>query len=373
MPSDPYRLSILARLRVWAAPAALEVRDFCRDCLQDIPLLTRIASHVGLLLLMLLTIAASSVQLGHFERLGESITAGSPDEASDPFQESESYSDDSFLGFLPNPVTNIPKRIRRDVTKYQVQSGDTVSEIADQFDVSADAILWANPKLEDNPDMLSLDQTLNIPPMDGVLYTVAKGDTVQSIASKFKSTKFPAPQLVQNILNNDFNQANHDLNPDTPSLTVGQFLMVPNGYKAYTPRAVKTYGGAVPSSAAKGTGNFGWPVSGTITQRYYARHPGIDVAAPKGTPVRAADAGYVILSGWDNERISYGFEIVISHGNGFSTRYAHLSAMNVDVGDSVKKGQVIGRVGSTGNSTGPHLHFEIMKGGGRYNPFNYLR
>ncbi len=372
MPTDPYRLSAPARLRVWAAPAALEVRDFVRDCLQDIPLLTRIASHVGLLLLMLLTIAASSVQLNRQERAGESLAATSPDEVNDPFQESEDINDDSFLFFLPNPVTNVPKRIRRDVTKYTVQGGDTVSDIADEFDVTPDSILWANPKLEDNPDMLSLGQTLNIPPTTGVLYTVAKGDTIQSVANKFKSTKYPANQLVDAILNNDFNQANHDLKSDTPTLTVGQFLMVPNGFKAFTTRPVQTYSGSVPSSAARGSGNFGWPVSGSITQRFYARHPGIDIAAPKGTPVKAADAGFVIMAGWDNERVSYGFEILINHGNGYVTRYAHLSAMNVDVGDSVKKGQVIGRVGSTGNSTGPHLHFEIMKGGGRYNPFSYL-
>lgn len=370
MHPDPYRLSILARLRVWAAPALLQARDLTRACIEDIPLLTRIASHVGLLVLMLFTIAASSVRLGNGARTETSIS-GSPD---DPFLDPgpDDFDDNNILFFLPNPVTNVPKRIRNEVTKYTVQPGDTVSDIAEQFDVSADSILWANAKLEDNPDMLALGQTLNIPPANGVLYTVAKGDTVQSIATKFKSAKYPADKLAEGILSFEFNQENHDLKSDTPVLTVGQFLMVPNGYKAYQPRVAATYGGAAPSNAARGSGNFGWPVGGRITQRFYGRHTGIDIATAKGTPVRAADAGYVITAGWDNERVSYGFMILINHGNGYVTRYAHLSALDVDVGQSVKKGQVIGRVGSTGNSTGPHLHFEILRGGKAYNPFSYL-
>lgn len=370
MPNAPYRLSLLARARVWAAPTILSVRDFCRDCIEDIPLLTRIASHVGLLLLMLFTIAASGFQINGADKTDSSIAANGED--ANPFQESD-VTETGFLALSPIPITTIPKRVRREVAKYTVQPGDTVSDIAAQFDVSADSILWANPKLEDNPDMLALDQVLNIPPTTGVLYTVQNGDTVQKIADKFKTYKTPASKLVQNILDFEFNQELHDLKEPDYVLTTGQFLMVPGGSKPYVPRVVTTYSGPVPSSAARGTGNFGWPVSGSITQKFWSRHPGIDIGAPKGTPVRAADSGYVVAAGWDNERVSYGYMILISHGNGYVTRYAHLSSMDVEAGDSVKKGQLIGRVGSTGNSTGPHLHFEVILNGNRRNPFSYLR
>lgn len=370
--NNPYQLSLRARLRIWAAPLLLQFRDFALEVADDMPLLTRAASHVGLLFLTVLTIAASEVQInGNNSKDDSALSEQTPIDTS-VLPTDLAPNDNSTLFRAPNPVTNAPKRVRLDVVKYTVQSGDTVSDIADQFDVSADSVLWANPKLEDNPDMLAIGQVLNIPPVTGVLYTVASGDTVQKIADKFKSTKVPADTLVNNIVNFEFNQQYHDLKAPDYALTVGQFLMVPDGNKPYIPRVVNAYSGPIPATAARGTGNFGWPVSGRITQKFWARHPGIDIAAPKGTPIYAADSGYVIIAGWDPEPVSYGFEILLNHGNGYLTRYGHLSAFNVEVGDSVKKGQLIGRVGSTGNSTGPHVHFEIIKDGVRRNPFNYL-
>jgi murein DD-endopeptidase MepM/ murein hydrolase activator NlpD len=369
MPDGTYRLSAQARLRVWAAPTMLVVRDFVRDCAEDIPLLTRIASHVGLLLLTLLTIAASNLQFG----AGARRENGNSSADANPFLSNDIADENALLLPAPIPITNLPKRVRREVVRYAVQPGDTVSDIADQHGVSADSILWANPKLEDNPDMLSLGQVLNIPPTSGVLYMVANGDTLVKIADKFKSKQVPAAQLARNILDLEFNQELHSLKEADPVLTPGQFLMVPDGYKPYAPRAVYTFVGTAPSGAAKGTGNFGWPVTGSITQRYGGRHGGIDVGAAKGTPVYAADAGYVSIAGWDREPVSYGNEVVLNHGNGYSTRYGHLSAIMVDAGESVRKGQLIGRVGSTGNSTGPHLHFEIIRNGVRRNPYSLLR
>ncbi|MDE3089125.1 MAG: M23 family metallopeptidase [Chloroflexota bacterium] len=369
----PYRLSLPARVRIWAAPILLQLRDFSREIAEDMPLLTRIASHVGLLLLVVLTIAASGVQLNANDTSNTSTAPqGGADETITLPDLPESTADSGSVVRSPIPVTNAPSRVRREVVKYTVLPGDTVSDIADQFNVSADSIMWANPKLEDNPDMLSLGQVLNIPPVSGVLYTVANGDTVQKIADKFKSKKVPADTLVQNIVNFEFNQQQHDLKPPDYQLTVGQFVMVPDGFKPYIPRVVNAYSGPIPESAARGTGNFGWPVSGHITQKFWSHHPGIDIGAPKGTPIYAADSGYVVVAGWDQERVSYGFMILINHGNGYITRYGHLSSFNVEVGDSVKKGQLIGRVGSTGNSTGPHLHFEIIKDGVRRNPFSFL-
>jgi len=369
MPEQPYRLSLLAQLKIWLAPIWIQLADFVRDIVEDMPLLTRVASHVGLLLVVALTIAASGVQLnvgGQIEK--RDVPAVNGMEISgvpDPFLE-----EDDLVFRSPIPLTNVPKRERRDIVKYTVRSGDNVSNIADEFEVSADSVLWANPKLEDNPDMLSVGQVINIPPVSGVLYTVQSGDSVAKIADKFKSKKITADVLVQSIVNFEFNKENHELKAPDFALTVGQPLMVPGGYKPYTPRVVYAYSGPIPASAARGTGHFGWPVSGRITQKFWTRHPGIDIGAPLGTPIYAADSGYVVTAGWST--VGYGFMILINHGNGYVTRYGHLSAFAVEVGDSVKKGQMIGRVGSTGNSTGPHLHFEVILGGAHRNPFSYL-
>ncbi len=365
MPESP-DLSLIARCRIWAAPYLLQGRDLLADIAGDMPLLTRIASHTGLLLLMTLTIAASGI------RLNLNIAKGgpSPDQAEVEFIPFEPVMDTSAaLLHAPDPLTIIPKRVRRDVIKYTVQPNDNVSSVAAQFEVSGDSILWANAKLEDNPDMLSIGQVLNIPPVSGVLVTVAKGDTVRSLANKYKG-KQNVDAIIKSIVEFEFNQERHDFKNPNYTLTVGQYLMIPGGYKPYTPRVVYAYSGPIPPTAARGTGHFGWPTSGRITQGFSTFHRAIDIGAPKGTPIYAADSGYVVTAGWSN--VGYGFMILINHGNGYITRYAHLSAMNVEVGESVKKGQLIGRVGSTGKSTGPHLHFEIIQGSGHRNPMLLL-
>jgi murein DD-endopeptidase MepM/ murein hydrolase activator NlpD len=369
MAENQYRLSFSARLRVWAAPHLLQARDFVRECLQDIPLLTRIASHVGLLLLMLVTIAASGVQFSlNLDRGGPISNDAADAEPFNPFD--PAIEEEAALARAPMPITIAPKRTRRDVVKYSVQPGDNVSVIAERFEITGDSILWANPKLEDNPDSLSIGQVLNIPPVSGVLVTVQNNDTLKALAEKYKSTKTKPEQLIQNIVALDFNQERHDLQEPDLTLTAGQYLMIPGGYKPYVPRVVTVYSGPIPNTAARGTGSFGWPVSGRITQGFKTFHRALDIGAPTGKPVVAADSGYVVQAGWSN--VGYGFMILINHGNGYLTRYAHLSALNVEVGDSVKKGQMIGRVGSTGNSTGPHLHFEIIRNGVHRNPFGLL-
>jgi murein DD-endopeptidase MepM/ murein hydrolase activator NlpD len=363
-------LSLIARIRVWLAPQWLAASDFVSDITCDMPLMTRIASHVGLIVLMVVTIAASSIQLNFNSDKGgpSQIVEDDTDDTTPPDQPITDEPPPIFSA--PVPITTAPKRERRDVVKYTVAPGDNVSSIADDFEVSADSILWANGKLEDNPDMLSVGQVLNIPPVSGVLHQVQNGESVRSIADKYKSKKLNTDTLVKNILAFEFNQEHHELKEPDYALTTGQFLMVPGGVKPYQPRVVLAYSGPVPASAARGTGSFGWPVSGHITQKFWARHPGIDIGAPKGTPIHAADSGYVVQAGWST--VGYGNMILINHGNGYYTRYGHLSAFNCEVGDSVKKGQLIGRVGSTGNSTGPHLHFEIIRGADHRNPFGLL-
>ena len=190
-------------------------------------------------------------------------------------------------------------------------------------------------------------------------HQVGSGDTIEGIAGTFRSD----PQaIIEHPLNN--------LDPENLTLQLGQWLIVPGGSKPFVPRTVTAYSGPAPSDAALGSGIFGWPASGSITQGYYGYHPGIDVGGWVGAPILAADSGYVIAAGWDNT--GYGNMVVIDHGNGFQSLYAHMNAIHVEAGVNVAKGQQIGEMGSTGNSTGPHLHFELRQGTIQCNPYGFL-
>jgi murein DD-endopeptidase MepM/ murein hydrolase activator NlpD len=257
------------------------------------------------------------------------------------------------------PHTKIPRRYRIDPITYTVQSGDNVSSIAAKFGVSADTVLWNNGNLEDNPDYLSLGDVLTILPVSGVYHTVVKDDTLESIAKQYEAEVAAIMGYEGNYLQEPY------------TITVGQKLIVPGGERPYMTRHVVAWSGTVPKDAKRGSGSFGWPISGYITQRYSDLHQAADIGAPEGTPVRAADSGYVALVGRNDT--GYGRYILIDHGNGFQTLYAHLSVIYVEIGQSVSKGQMIARSGNTGKSTGPHLHFEIKLNGVRRNPFIYLK
>ncbi len=261
--------------------------------------------------------------------------------------------------------TTIPKRLRRGVITYVVQKGDNVYKIADKFDLEPQTIMWANGSLAQNPDLLRPGQELIILPINGVYHTVVKGDTLQKIAKKYKAD-------VNHIIECPYN----NLDPENPQIEPGQKLIIPGGIKPYVAREVTAYKGPIPKDAKRGTGIFGWPASGRITDRFGFRtlsgrwHGGLDIANMKGTPVYAADSGFVIFAGWSNQ--GYGNLIIIDHLNGYKTYYGHLEVMYVSVGQSVAKGSLIAAMGSTGRSTGPHLHFEVRYKGVRKNPELYL-
>ncbi|MFQ5613553.1 MAG: peptidoglycan DD-metalloendopeptidase family protein [Anaerolineae bacterium] len=257
------------------------------------------------------------------------------------------------------PKTIIPERPRLELTTYVVQPGDTVISIAAQFELAPETIMWANGRLEDNPDLLRAGQELVILPADGVYHQAGEGDTLEGLATTYLAS-------VADIINHPLNQ----IDPEAPELQAGQWYLVPGGTKPYVPKRVMIYDGPVPEAAAVGSGAFAWPVSGQITQGYWDRHRGLDIGSWTGAPVAAADSGYVVAAQWDDT--GYGRLVVIDHGNGFQTLYAHLSVYYVQVEDSVAKGQQIGEVGSTGNSTGPHLHFEIIQKGVQRNPWGFL-
>jgi murein DD-endopeptidase MepM/ murein hydrolase activator NlpD len=259
------------------------------------------------------------------------------------------------------PHTTFAERDRSGIITYTVQSGDNVWSIATGFELEPQTVLWANPKVESSPDLLSVGQKLIIPPVDGIWYTVAKGDTVESLAKKYKTT-------VEKIVGFAGNQIEEPY-----TLAAGQRIMLPDGQKQIVVpvnRYPMTRVGTAPKGAPKGSGRFAWPASGMLSQGFWAGHSGIDVASRTGVPIRAADDGYVQLAGRDTW--GYGLQVVVDHGNGYMTRYAHLNDIKVKAGDFVTKGQLLGGMGCTGRCTGPHLHFEVLLNGVPRNPLGFL-
>jgi murein DD-endopeptidase MepM/ murein hydrolase activator NlpD len=258
------------------------------------------------------------------------------------------------------PFTVAQERGRTTIESYRVEAGDTVLGIAAKFGLQPETIQWSNPTIEQNPDLLQIGDELNILPVDGVLHTVAAGDTLSSLAAKYKTD-------VESIVGYEGN----GLADASAALTIGNKVVVPGGIKPYVPQAVAAYSGPIPASASKGSGSFSWPASGSVSQQFWNGHRAIDIGSWTGSPVKAADSGYVVVAGggWNG---GYGNHVIVDHGNGFVTLYAHLNSIFVRPGENIARGQQVGTVGNTGNSTGPHLHFEIRYQGVPRNPFTYL-
>lgn len=256
-----------------------------------------------------------------------------------------------------------------EIVEYEVQNGDTISSIAEKFDISQDTVLWANDM--DEKSKIKPGQKLKILPVTGVLHTVKKGETIYSISKKYGLEGEAAAQGVVNYPFNTF------MNDETFALAVGQTLVVPDGIMpekkpVETPPSYFASKLTPDAGSVSATGGFVWPASGGISQAYKWYHKAIDIANRGGGSILAADAGRVVQAGWlDNS--GYGIRVMVDHGNGFHTLYAHMSRVRVEVGQSVNRGDVIGDMGSTGRSTGTHLHFEIRRGGVLENPLNFLK
>ena len=273
--------------------------------------------------------------------------------------------------------TNIPTRPRAEIKTYTVQSGDTLFGIAEKFGLKPETLVWGNPILKDDPHLLQPGQELRIPPVDGVLRDVQPNDQLDVLARFYQVT-------VDDIVN----WPGNDLDIDNPELKVGQVLMVPGGKREFVqfviPQIIKTKRNTLPKDAgpgacpggytggALGSGSFIWPANAHYLSgnNYWAGHLGIDIAAGTGDPIYASDSGVVVFAGWSNW--GYGNMIAIDHGNGWQTLYAHLSQWNMSCGQSAYQGNLVGLAGSTGNSSGPHLHFEMNYQGTRPNPWSYL-
>ena len=276
-----------------------------------------------------------------------------------------------------NIRTHIPSRPRQDVIVYTVRSGDTLFGISEKYGITPETILWSNPILKDDPHLLRPDQELLISPVTGVLRIIYEGDTLEGLASVYRAN-------VEDIMNWP---GNH-LDPDNPELIEGDVIVVPGGERDFVqwavPRLARSKLNPLPIGAgpgacsggyqggAVGSGGFIWPAGNHYLSgfNYSGYHPALDIAAGYGVPVYAADSGVVVFAGWSNW--GFGYMVVVDHGNGWQTLYSHLSQWNVNCGQSVYRGNVLGLAGSTGNSSGPHLHFEINYQGARLNPWNYL-
>jgi len=291
-----------------------------------------------------------------------------------PFQ---AETDASFVSRIPNLHTDIPIRPRSEFVQYEVDTGDSVFGIAEFFGVEPETVLWANyDLLNDNPDFLEPGMELFIPPLDGVFYEWQEGDTLERIAAEFEAEI----EDIVGFLGNKIDLSN-------PVIEPGTMVMVPDGHREFRQWLIPTIArgsagvnttalgpGACTGSydGAYGSGAFIWPSGQHFLtgNDYWSGHLGLDIAAVQGDPVYAADAGVVVFSGWANG--GYGNTVMIDHGNGYQTLYAHLSSTAAGCGASVSAGRTVGYAGNTGNSTGSHLHFEVRLNGGFINPWFVL-
>jgi murein DD-endopeptidase MepM/ murein hydrolase activator NlpD len=276
------------------------------------------------------------------------------------------FNNEGDLIFKPNSVNEsggfAPPRT--EIIEYTIQPGDTVSSIAQHFNITTNTILWANDLSAYT--LIRPGKTLTILPYSGLLYTVKKGDTVASLAKKYKIEE-------EKIL---------EANRLEEGLKISQKIILPGANKIIEAPKITTTAKsglnvisnlAKPSAAKPATGAWLWPTDGHRISQYFSwRHQGLDIANAVGTPLYATADGVIEISqgGWNG---GYGNTILINHGNGQKTRYGHASKLLVSKGESVSQGQIIALMGSTGRSTGSHLHFEIIINGQRVNPLNYIK
>ena len=324
-----------------------------------------------------------------FRRVSGATQAAAPGSTIDPLEvstvsSSEVHMPDFVVSLKRNAIsreasvqTIIPSRPREDIVQYTVDKGDSIFGIAKKFDIDPETILWANyDTLNDDPHMIEIGLKLNIPAVDGVLHKWKEGDTLESVAARYKAT-------VEDILlwpGNNLDITNPQIEPDT-------LVMVPNGQREFQQWVVPTIArgpagvnksiigpGACETGegGAYGSGFFIWPAANQYLSGndFWSGHLAIDIAAGTGAPVYASDSGAVVYAGPISG--GYGNMVMSDHGNGCQTLYAHLSQITTRCGASVYQGSTIGLAGSTGRSTGPHLHFEIRYFGSFVNPWQVL-
>jgi len=260
----------------------------------------------------------------------------------------------------PYTETQVSEKGRAEVVEYTVLPGDTVGSIAEKFGVSSDTISWENDLVGDR---IKIGQTFRILPVAGISHKVKKGDTIYSIAKKYDVE-------AQQIVNYPFNSYSND---ETFELAIGQIIIVPDGVMpAALPSAPRVRQLTPDAGTVVASGAFVWPASGQITQRFVWYHKGLDIANRAAPNVLAADSGTVVSAGW-LDGYGYGNRVIIDHGNGFRTLYAHMTSVYVVTGQTVSRGNAIGKMGCTGRCTGTHLHFEVIRNGVYLDPLSVLQ
>jgi len=258
--------------------------------------------------------------------------------------------------------------LSRAVILYKVKPGDNLFLIAEKYGLKPETVLWGNYEiLRDNPQFLRPGQELKILPVDGVYYQWKQSDSLESVANFFKVKPEEILLWPENNLDPFITE------PTLASIQEGTWLIIPGGRRALqdwgpppisrsNPAVAAYYGsgscGKVYQGAI-GTGGFVWPTVARSLSGYdfSSIHPALDIAGAEGNAIYSTDSGVVVFVGWSE--YGYGNLVVIDHGNGWQSAYAHMSVANVTCGQSVAQGELIGTVGNTGNSTGAHLHFEL--------------
>ncbi|MCL2110060.1 M23 family metallopeptidase [Microgenomates group bacterium] len=315
-----------------------------------------LVSHVGMILLVFILVMAGPVVL---EQNNEGVGAGL----------TVVMANDDELSMYTIRAEDVQRYRGGEVVVHTAREGETLEEIAQRYGLEVNTLVWENG-LADEKAQVKEGQELRILPIDGVRVKVARGDTIFTLAKKYGLEE----AQTQMIVDYPFNEFAND---ETFELVTGQELIIPYGVQPRnrgTTNFANTYVRQVmtpDAGAVAGSGQFIWPASGGISQGFIPGiHQAIDISNRGGGPILAADSGTVVQVGWSSS--GYGNMIMVDHGNGFVTLYAHLSTIQVEQGQTVASGNVIGQMGSTGRSTGIHLHFEVRYGGALLNPLGYL-
>lgn len=383
----PCSRPLAVRLVAWGVVAIWRI---CSDWSARRPFLTRATAHVSVIALALIALVLSGVGIPApraavgdvLNRSDATLAEGASSMSAatlSPPSFLTRFTTSNTVVRLPVPFTTIPERLRGQVITYVVQSGDTVYDIAARFGLAPETIVWSNVEaIKDAPWLIQPGLELFILPVDGVYHTVMAGETVESIAAKYGV----APAALYNEWN-DLGDAEDGARPYE-----GQLLVVPGGrgekiswnppprYPSPGP-AGYSYGvcSGVKVTGPGSTGGFIYPTGSSRVSGWYFRdvrnptHIGVDYACRAGDPIVAADNGVVTIAGWSG---GYGILVELNHGNGFVTRYGHLSQLTIGCGHAVYQGSLLGYCGSTGYSSGAHLHFEIRFNGSPQNPQIYL-
>lgn len=315
--------------------------------------------HVGMVLLIVIGVLSGPIIINQYP------TAANAESVTNAVSPSAVLNNDADITNI-DTVTEESDKPRRDVVEYTVKGGDTLSSIAKKFSrkddpMDVESIAFLNGFSQNK--ILKPADVIKIPPTSGIVVTVRSGDTIYALAKKYG---LPSAQPIVDWPYNSF------ADDEKFTLLAGQSLVIPGGRAPAVVLQAPQNIRKTPTSGVftPGNGQFSWPIQGLITQYFAWYHSGLDIAGPIGTPITAADSGRVVTVLYEN--YGYGYHVIVDHGNGYQTLYGHMSRIDVSNGQNVSRGQTLGLRGSTGRSTGPHLHFEVMQNGAKINPLGFL-